>query len=219
MQIIPQEQVIKRFQLLPDALKDAIFSVRTVDAILKHCALRSVAEDQIHLVGALTSDVLLGYLPPENFSTEIQKETGMEREKALQIAHDLDREIFSEVRLELKKLYPPTFHTPAVSSSPSHPVSPPLTGIHTQKPHYVVPIPERFLQKEVSTEMNVIEHPPVVIEKMTPSLVNEEIAPVLKHPAASTSTIPPSGTPIEPIIPLPTFIQSIPLSPKEDEKK
>src|SRR3989344_3949745 len=116
MQDIPQEQIMKRFQILPEAIKGAIFSEKTSDAISKSCTLRDIPGNKTSLIGQLTTRVLLGYLRPELFAQEIQKETGMEELKAQHVAHDLDMEIFSEVRLELKKLYPPTMQTPTVQS-------------------------------------------------------------------------------------------------------
>src|SRR3989344_359205 len=98
MQNIPQEQIMKRFQVLPEALKNAIFSEKTTDSIIKNCTLRDVPVDKTPLVGQLTTRVLLGYLRPELFAAEIQKETGMEELKAQHVAHDIDIEIFSEVQ-------------------------------------------------------------------------------------------------------------------------
>ena len=116
MQQIPREQVVKRFQVLPQALQDIIFSDRTTDIILKYCALRETSPKQTYAIGALLTQILLGYLRPELFALEIQKETGVDMQKAQLVAHDLDAEIFSAVRLELKKLYPPTIQTPTVQS-------------------------------------------------------------------------------------------------------
>src|SRR3989344_706848 len=151
MQNIPQEQIIKRLQALPDALKDAIFSEKTSDAITKNCALREIYGNKLPVIGQLTTRVLLGYLRPELFALEIQKETGIDMQKAQLVAHDLDAEIFSAVRLELKKLYPPTIQTPTVQSwmaqkpelrSTNYEVRKTDAPAPTAKLRYVIPIPE-----------------------------------------------------------------------------
>src|SRR3989344_7066045 len=116
MQPIPKEQIIKRHQALPRTLQDTIFSEKNSNIIIRACSLRDVSEETTFIVGRLTTRVLLGYLRPELFALEIQKETGMDMRKAQLVAHDLDAEIFSAVRLELKKLYPPTIQTPTVQS-------------------------------------------------------------------------------------------------------
>src|SRR3989338_3456439 len=115
MEQIPQEQLLKRYHLLPKSLQDALFSEKMADTIYRTCVLRE-SDDFTALIAKLIGRVLLGYLRPELFAQEIQKETGIEEMKAQHVAHDLDMEIFSEVRLELKKLYPPTLQTPTVQS-------------------------------------------------------------------------------------------------------
>ena len=152
MQEIPREQVMKRFQFLPVTLQDAIFSQASADAVLKICALRDVPDEEAFLVGQLTSRVLLGFLRPENFASEVQKETGVDGVKAVEVAHDIDGEIFSSVRLELKKLYPPTIQTPTVQSQgfAYQAPQPPAAAVrHAPEPArpYVVPIPEKFRTK------------------------------------------------------------------------
>ena len=148
---------MKRFQILPEALKDAIFSEKTSDAISKSCTLRDASGDKTPLIGQLTTRILLGYLRPELFALEIQKETGIDIQKAQLVAHDLDMEIFSAVRLELKKLYPPTIQTPTVQSwmaqkpelrSTDYEVRKTDAPAPAAKPRYVIPIPERFLNPE-----------------------------------------------------------------------
>src|SRR3989344_4557273 len=145
MQTIPREQLTKRFQLLPEALQNAIFSDQTADVVGKSCRLRDVDEDLISKIAWMTGRVLLGYLRPETFAFEIQKETGIDALKATQVAHDIDTEVFSDVRLELKKLYPPTIQTPTVQA-PGFAFSSPQAISYQlpAKPRYVVPIPERF---------------------------------------------------------------------------
>src|SRR3989344_1893358 len=114
MQPIPKEQIIKRHQALPRTLQDTIFSEKNSNIIIRACSLRDVSEETTFIVGRLTTRVLLGYLRPELFALEIQKKTGMDLRKAQLVALDLDAEIFSAGRLELKKLSPPTIQTPTV---------------------------------------------------------------------------------------------------------
>lgn len=142
---IPQEQLRKRFQLLPESLQIAIFSEQTAAIIRKSCNLRDISVYQVPTVAILVGRVLLGYLRPENFAMEIQKETGIELTKAQLVTHDIDTEIFSNVRLELKKLYPPMIQTPTVQSWKSE--SGKTVG-SVAKPKYVIPIPEKFMKRE-----------------------------------------------------------------------
>src|SRR3989338_803689 len=214
MQDIPQEQIMKRFQILPEAIKGAIFSEKTSDAISKSCTLRDIPGNKTSLIGQLTTRVLLGYLRPELFAQEIQKETGMEELKAQHVAHDLDMEIFSEVRLELKKLYPPTMQTPTVQSWTAQKLpqsNPPTTGYQPPtKPKYVIAIPERFQTKSFPG----IPAKPVPVTKEIP-LLNEGISFVDVKPQASSGQAKPEEVEVkqEPVKPAP-IAQQTPPPPK-----
>ncbi|MEK7520435.1 MAG: hypothetical protein AAB581_04320 [Patescibacteria group bacterium] len=232
MQDISQEQADKRFQALPDALKDAIFSEKTSDAILKSCALRDIPPTKTYVTGRLTGRVLLGYLRPELFAQEVQKETGVDMEKARLVAHDIDTEVFANVRLELKKLYPPTIQTPTMQSPGFAPSPAPLPA----KPRYVIPIPEKFLKKEwgavalpatppAMPQPAPIQPPPqhtpqptvitssessggqAIPQQPVPAqpLIKQPAAPPLKANEADAAKEAPL---FKPVVPLPTFIQS-----------
>src|SRR3989304_5718741 len=153
MQLIPREQITKRLQSLLETLGDAYFSEKTADVIGRTCQLRDINEDLMSIIARLAGRVLLGYLRPENFVAEIQKETGVSEMTAQLVAHDIDGEIFSNVRLELKKLYPPIIQTPTVQSwkSESRITNQELRKADEipAKPKYVIPIPEKFMKREV----------------------------------------------------------------------
>jgi len=165
MEQIPQEQLLKRYHLLPKSLQDALFSEKMADTIYRTCVLRET-DDFTALIAKLIGRVLLGYLRPELFALEIQKETGVDMQKAQLVAHDLDAEIFSAVRLELKKLYPPTIQTPTVQSWMAQKTElqkPELRIMNYElrkegvaapavKPKYVIPIPEKFLKQNQEKE-------------------------------------------------------------------
>ena len=166
------EQIKKRYQLLPKSLQNLFFSELTSDAIKKACVLRE-AESHSPTIAELVGHVLLGYLRPELFASEIQKETGVEELKAQHIAHDIDSEIFSEVRLELKKLYPPTILTPNVQTQGFSREYVSATPAPVAKPKYVIQIPEKFQNKSfpgiiptpVKQETPTTPPEPVVIQK------------------------------------------------------
>lgn len=230
MENISQEQIVKRYFTLGKALQDALFSQQTGDAINKACVLRE-AEKDTPIIAKLTGRVLLGYLRPENFAAEIQKETGIDDTKAAQVAHDIDTEIFSNVRLELKKLYPPTIQTPTVASQGFAPRMPePPAAVRRPEPArpYVVPIPEKFRTKSMwsshqvqpaealaPTQTPAIEIKPTPApSSVAPESVRVSATPVTPAETKQAPTPQPQkiqSTPlsdIKPIVPLPTFIQS-----------
>lgn len=182
MQPIPKEQIIKRIQLLPEILQEAFFSDRTVSAILKNCALRDIPPTNTYFVGVLARRVLLGYLRPENFISEIQKETGVSEMTAQLIAHDIDGEIFSNVRLELKKLYPPVIQTPTVQSwkQESRIMNQELRKADEMpaKPKYVIPIPEKFMKRETWSVKPETQNQDLRIEE---SAIQKQTQPTIQN--------------------------------------
>lgn len=219
MQDIPQEKVIKRFQSLPESLQEAIFSQSGTDTVRKSCVLRDIPKSKISLIDQLTGRVLLGYLQPEGFAFEIQKEAGIDALKATQVAHDIDTEIFSEVRLELKKLYPPTIQTPTVQR-PGFSGQESGAGFQDSRfkiqeqrpaPRYIVPIPEKFKGTSVWPVPKANEAVSA-IPAIKATVVNE--APKSKevgasHEAINYNKLKANEVPsMDPVVPLPTFIQS-----------
>lgn len=229
MENIPIEQVTKRFQSLSASLQDAIFSQTATDTLLRICALRDVPSERTAIVGQLTNRVLLGYLRPENFASEIQKEAGIDGVAAAQVAHDIDGEIFSSVRLELKKLYPPTIQTPTVQAQgfAYQTLQPPLAAARRApepaRP-YVVPIPEKFRSRSAwPSQQPQMEVPaPVASQPSTPMVAAEiKEVPAVKEPSALEKEIMPAVNkvvppqeqrPIAPVQPAPKPIESTPLS-------
>ncbi len=210
---------MKRFQVLPEVLKDVIFSEKTSDMLSKSCTLRDVPGNKVPLVGQLTTRVLLGYLRPELFAAEIQKETGMEEMKAQHVAHDLDMEIFSEVRLELKKLYPPTLTTPTVQSWTAQKRD--ESGIRNQelgmgagnlpaKPKYVIAIPEKFVKRETRNVKREIQEPPKPIT-VTKETITKEIPSL---PPVQTPPPQQEHAPALIVPPTPPVTKEIPSLPK-----
>ena len=212
MQTIPREEIKKRYQSLPSTLQEAIFSENTSNIIIKSGNLRDIPTSKIYLIGMLTSRVLLGYLRPESFAVEIQKETWVSEMTAQLVAHDIDGEVFSNVRLELKKLYPPIIQTPTVQSWKSESR---ITNQESRKadeppikPKYIIPIPEKFMKREVwgvkqeeaKPQINI---PPAKSETEIGNKESEkkETVQILEPPKSSQPEF-------KPIVPLPTFIRS-----------
>lgn len=203
MQDIPIEQITKRFQSLPEGLQNAVFSENTANAILKNCALRDIPENKVPLIGQLLTRVLMGYLRPENFADEIQKETGVDGVRVAQVAHDIDTEIFSNVRLELKKLYPPTIQTPTVQAQGfvrQAPEVPSVAARRAPEPArpYVVPIPEKFRTKSIWPASPSQRGEPASLNQgePTPQPPQEKPAPAKEE---AVSVVPVPTTPPTPV--------------------
>jgi hypothetical protein len=141
-------EVQTRFQLLPQDLRAAIFSVDTADAIQ---AISRKYKLTIEAMGQLADEVgylMLGFAKPENFIGNLQKRLGIDFETARGITEDLNIQIFARVRNSLNRAHvieeelvvpvpkapsagiggaqpPQTPATPATLVSPPRPSTPP----------------------------------------------------------------------------------------------
>jgi hypothetical protein len=93
------------YEKLPDELKDAIFAESTVENISKACTDNGLPEEQISEVSKQTGRVLMGLLSPREFPITLELELSLDSDQARKISWDIDRLIFSHLRISLNKLY------------------------------------------------------------------------------------------------------------------
>ncbi|MDD5144609.1 MAG: hypothetical protein PHW72_00515 [Candidatus Pacebacteria bacterium] len=106
MTTLSQENIKKNWELyekLPQELKEALLSPSTAESIGNVCEKNEV--DLPSDISLLVGEVLLGILPPENFQERIEKELDVEKEKAKQIAEEINRYVFFPVKASLEILY------------------------------------------------------------------------------------------------------------------
>jgi hypothetical protein len=98
-----KEQLKKLYKDLPDELKEAIFSMETVDSIYDICARNEI--EKVKELAKYIGRVLLGVLPPDEFEETIKKELKIEKDKAKKVAREIDRFIFYPVKTSLEEIY------------------------------------------------------------------------------------------------------------------
>lgn len=114
-----QEQLWKLYENLPGELKEAIFSMETVDSIYDICERNEVEE--ISEVAKCAGRVLLGVLSPDEFEETIKKEIKLKKDKAKKVSHEINRFIFYPVKTSLEEIY-------------KTPVTPPPAGLKVAPP-------------------------------------------------------------------------------------
>ena len=101
-----QEQLKELYQNLPKELQEALYSEKNGDYIQEICERSNIKKElRINLVSKFVGHVLLGLLPPANFGKKIQRELGLKKEKADQIALEINRFVFLPSKESLEKLY------------------------------------------------------------------------------------------------------------------
>ncbi len=221
MKNIPEQEALKRFQILSDSLQNIIFSEKTAASINKAAILGGI-EGRVTDLAKMTGYVLLGFLNPLTLKEEIKNEFGISDETAEQVYSLLDAEIFSLVDSELRKLYPPRIKTPTVTSFgfsnnqiqekenkesvfekrffKKQPVylNKKETDQTKQKP-FKAQIPNAFIKKEESTSTHQINQITEKKDNIHQNPLNQNIK--------KTETTEKKED-IKPVVPLPTFMQS-----------
>lgn len=111
-----KEQFNQIFEKLPGELQEAIFSVETADAVYGACMAQNITDGRGNKVAELTGQVLMGLLLPEDFQKSLEKEGGIKKDAATNIARDITRFVFFPAKESLRQL-----HTITEGSSPAAP--------------------------------------------------------------------------------------------------
>ncbi|MDO8560890.1 MAG: hypothetical protein Q7R91_01605 [bacterium] len=102
---INEEEILKRYESLPQDLKDAMMGISTADAISE---IGRKTNLNIEKMGALAEEVgliILGFIPSANFISDIKTVLDIDAEKAAEIANEVNQHIFLPIRESLKRLH------------------------------------------------------------------------------------------------------------------
>ncbi len=105
MEELTREEFWKIYKLLPKELKEAIFSPKTADAIASALDSANIEDSRADLVAKLTGRVLLGLLPPQDFTQALEKEANLSPEEARKVGLKISRLVFLPVRDKLDLIY------------------------------------------------------------------------------------------------------------------
>jgi len=101
-----EEGFWKTYETLPDNIKEALFSEENFNIISEICDKYGLVEEETKSqIMKYVGKTLMGMLPIKEFSIILELELNLETEKARDISWDIDRRIFSHLRISLNKLY------------------------------------------------------------------------------------------------------------------
>lgn len=102
---ITSEQIRKRREMLPEILKNALFSADNADKIWQIGKNFNINDaDKIAVIGKLTGWVIMGFIKIEDYAKTIQENLNLDFNTASLIAKELESKIFSPIKTELSKL-------------------------------------------------------------------------------------------------------------------
>lgn len=100
-----EKQLWGLFKVLPDELKDAIFSEDTANNISSICQRHEIEDEKVSKIAELVGNSLMGLLPPDEFQNSLEKEVNIDPEKAKKISQEVNRFILYPVKESLTSLY------------------------------------------------------------------------------------------------------------------
>lgn len=99
-----RRQLLRMFEKLAPALKEAILSEETAN-IIWNISRRYDLESQVSILARYIGLTLIGLLPPEEFKQTIKQELGLDNKKTEKVFHEVNRYIFAGVKENLADLY------------------------------------------------------------------------------------------------------------------
>ena len=131
------EEIDKILQNLPEELKEAFFSLETVEVIHNTCKTYGIRDEKVSTIVDYVGQVLMGLLPPEEFQKNIEKEVGLPKVLAGAITREINRFIFYPVKTSLEELYkieivPPAKPTKITPPPEEKPPAPPGKDVYRE---------------------------------------------------------------------------------------
>lgn len=105
MERYTEEQILEKYRNLPEDLKGAIFSVEMAKTIKDIGDKHKLEIDKIGVLGNETGMVMIGFTHPKDFISNLAQRLKVDKEKAREIAQDVNMQIFAKVRESLKKMH------------------------------------------------------------------------------------------------------------------
>lgn len=188
---ITQKQAIKRYDTLPEPLKEALWSPYLTSIINQ--ATNGLGEELVLGVNILIGDVLMGFSLPDDFGKNLKEAIEIDPKKADEISEEINKKIFLPLKAEIEKNYNPTISEKAEEESqptPLEAVAQEVSGIKPIKietgesaktaasaPITVKPLAEQpSFPAEQSKKTEEAEPAPIPLEPMV--MREEKISPL-----------------------------------------
>jgi hypothetical protein len=141
MDMSTEEEVRKRIETLPAAIKTLLYSPEMFASLKQVGEKYQLHIDQVGILEAETSEVMLGYTETATFPSVLSDSLNIDEAKATLIAKEIDETLFAKIREDMKKLYEQSrTESPPVQSSPPA-ISAPLATVASKTDDISVVMP------------------------------------------------------------------------------
>lgn len=182
---VSPKQALERWDVLPENLKEAMFSERNADILWQICEAQHLSENKIHMISTIVGDVILGFIGAEDITLEIQDRITLDQRIIQIIAREINQRILPPLREEINKIYSPLTAIPETK---------PVTDLYRKEEKKETEPKSVGIGSEIPPKPIEIIQPPKPAEITPPSLLVETPAPLAKTNAetkAFKSAMPP----------------------------
>ncbi len=114
---LPPSVINKRYKILPQKLKDSLFSYDYADIIFRLGKNNHLSEEKISLLARFTGRTILGFIHPEDFKKELESSLLIDNRIVSVLANEIENKIISPLSSEIKDVYEPVEIRPDAGES------------------------------------------------------------------------------------------------------
>ena len=103
MKTFTQQQVLDRYDRLPEVVKDALFSEATSNKMMEIGKENGLMIDQVGTLAQETGYVMVGLVSPQEYPSRLSSTLGIDAGKASTIATSVNEQVFKPIREHLLK--------------------------------------------------------------------------------------------------------------------
>lgn len=176
---VSPEEIAERWDSLPDKLREALFSEENSDLIDQLGTTYSLSTETLDKIIIGTSNVLHGFMHPEDLRTELSSITGVNSDVIVKICSDIKTKIFDPLEPELGSIYQP----PAGISDKQNIVTKPGRLDSTTTPQQMPETTNTTIptQAPVKTADQSIQQPSETIVNAAQETPTEAVVPFMLH--------------------------------------
>lgn len=194
MTIATENQALKRWDTLPEDLREALYSEANSDFLWKTCNDENIPDKKIYQIAKVTGYVLLGFLHPEDVAQSIVELLKIDSQTAKSIEEALNKRIFTPLRADIDKVYSPLSKAEATSTESSPKV---LRDVNVSLKPAIMPVtnaptapaPKPSTLSDVGWSKSSPTGPGI---KLTPSPSTPAVPQVAAIPVPIPSSVPPA---------------------------
>ncbi len=171
-----KEQIMTAYRNLPEDIKEAMFSVETVEILREIGEKHKLMIDKIGELANETGLVMLGLTHPSQYISHLAERLQIDHNQAKEIAEEINTLVFFPIKENLKKIHGIKTPTPEEVGPPAGEARAPTPPVPTKppepKPEPKADVGEEFKKTEVSEPVA-----PLIPPIFPPAISSEKIVP------------------------------------------